>query len=152
VTYSTAEARQQVLDALARAIEQLGLALALLSEAYEHLDEHSAETLEEELFRPVQTAYGRAKRIHGEFAARHELPGAGFEPVAPRAPSAGVRGYLDSAVEAAGEADATLAALQDSMLPVEVGDAQLRAGLAEVRTLLGALRGRARELMRTLGR
>ena len=38
------------------------------------------------------------------------------------------------------------------MRPVEVGDAELRAGLAEVRELLGDLRARARELTRTLGR
>jgi hypothetical protein len=42
--------------------------------------------------------------------------------------------------------------LQDSMLPVEFGDADLRAGLESVRTLLGDLRSRARELVRTLGR
>ena len=45
-----------------------------------------------------------------------------------------------------------LAALQDSMLPIEVGDSELRAGLQEVRELLGQLRHQARELVRTLGR
>ena len=63
-----------------------------------------------------------------------------------------MKGLLDSAVEAAEEADGTLSTLQDSMLPVEVGDAPLRAGLEEVRRLIGDLRGRARELARTLGR
>jgi hypothetical protein len=38
------------------------------------------------------------------------------------------------------------------MLPVEVGDAELRAGLGEVRTLLGDLPARAHEFVRTLGR
>jgi hypothetical protein len=38
------------------------------------------------------------------------------------------------------------------MRPVEVGDAELRAGLAEVRTLLDAMPERARELVRVLGR
>jgi hypothetical protein len=38
------------------------------------------------------------------------------------------------------------------MLPVEVGDPELRAGLADVRELVGNLRSRARELVRTLGR
>ena len=38
------------------------------------------------------------------------------------------------------------------MLPVEVGDPELRAGLEEVRELLSALPGRARQLVRTLGR
>jgi hypothetical protein len=32
------------------------------------------------------------------------------------------------------------------------GDAELRAGLVEVRELLGDVRGRAREFVRTLGR
>ncbi len=68
------------------------------------------------------------------------------------APSTGVKGFIDAAVDAAGRADGELAALQDSMLPVEVGDAELRAGLQEVRELIGELRGRARELVRTLGR
>jgi hypothetical protein len=35
---------------------------------------------------------------------------------------------------------------------VEVGDPELRAGLAEVRELLGAVSARAREFTRTLGR
>jgi hypothetical protein len=51
-----------------------------------------------------------------------------------------------------GEADGDLAQLQDSMIPVEVGDAELRAGLAEVRALVGGLRWQARDLVRTLGR
>ena len=39
-----------------------------------------------------------------------------------------------------------------SSLTVEVGDTELRAGLQEVRELLGAVRGHARELVRVLGR
>jgi hypothetical protein len=38
------------------------------------------------------------------------------------------------------------------MRPVEVGDPELRAGLAEVRELAGDLRQRSREFMRTFGR
>ena len=38
------------------------------------------------------------------------------------------------------------------MLPVESGDAELRSGLSEVRTLLAVLPGNAREFLRTLGR
>ena len=56
------------------------------------------------------------------------------------------------AVEAVARADAMLADLQDSMLPVEVGDPQLRAGIEEVRVLLGRVRTGSRELLRTLGR
>ena len=53
---------------------------------------------------------------------------------------------------AIGEADRLLATLQDSMLPVEVGDAELRADLEQMRTLLDGLGSRAREIVRTLGR
>jgi hypothetical protein len=45
-----------------------------------------------------------------------------------------------------------LGELQDSMLPIEVGDVELRAGLSEVRELIGSVRARAREMVRTLGR
>jgi ABC-type transporter Mla subunit MlaD len=152
MAYTTAQARQQVLDTVAQATEEIAFALASLSEAYEHLDEHNADNLEQELFRPVQMAYGRAKRTHAEFATRHGLPGRTFQPASPGAPSTGVKGFLDSAVDAVERADRVLATLQDSMLPVEVGDAELRTGLEDVRKLLSDLRGRARELVRTLGR
>ena len=152
MAYTTAEARQQLLDGVADAAEDIGLAVASLGEAYELLDEHTADTLEQELFRPVQMAYGRAKRTHAEFAERHDLPVRVFEPARPGAPSRGVKGFLDDAVDAVARADSTLATLQDSMLPVEVGDAALRAGLEEVRKLIGDVRGRARQLVRTLGR
>jgi hypothetical protein len=152
MAYATADARQQLLDTLAQAIEEIAFALASLGEAYELLDEQKADELEQEIFRPVQTAYGRAKRTHAEFAHRHDLPGRPFEPAAPGAPSQGVKGFISSAVEAAGRADGTLATLQDSMLPIEVGDAELRAGLEDVRRLIGEVPGQARRLLRTLGR
>ena len=49
-------------------------------------------------------------------------------------------------------ADRTLAQLQDSMRPVEVGDAELRAGLSEVRRLVAPWPHAANELVRGLGR
>jgi len=150
--YTTADGRQQILDALARAIEEIGVALAALGEAYELLDERAADRLEQELFRPVQSAYGRAQRTYAGFAERHGLPGRAFAPAVQGAPSTGVRGFIDGALEAGDRADDELAGLQDSMLPIEVGDAELRAGLQEVRELIGELRHRARELVRTLGR
>jgi hypothetical protein len=149
---TTAEARQEILDATARAIERVGIALSALSAAYEQLDEQTADRLEEELFGPVQVAYGRAKRTYDQFAARHDLPGRTFETPAPGLPSTGARGFIDNALDAAGQADQILAELQDSLLPVEVGDPELRAGLTEVRELLDGLRRRGRELERTLGR
>lgn len=152
MTYTTAEGRQQILDALGAAADEIASALALLSEAYEHLDEQAAERLEEALFQPTQAAYGRAKRVHAGFAGRHDLPSREFSTPSQVAPSSGTKGLIDTAVDAAARADGMLAELQDSMLPVEVGDPELRAGLSEVRELVGGLRARAREVTRTLGR
>ncbi|MCW2998981.1 MAG: hypothetical protein JWN65_2530 [Solirubrobacterales bacterium] len=152
MTYSTAVARQEMLDAIAEAIDGIGVALAALGEAYELVDDHTGERLEGELFRPVQLAYGRAKRTHGEFAQRHDLPGRTFEPATPGHPSQGVKGFVDGAVHAIAGADAKLASLQDSMMTIEVGDAELREGLSEVRRLANEVPGRARLFVRTLGR
>ena len=152
MAYVTSEARQDLLDTIADAIDEIGQALAALGAAYEQLDEQSGDRLEEQLFRPVQLAYGRARRTHAGFASRHGLPGRTFEPAAAGARSHGVRGFLDLALAAVEQADGTLAELQDSMRPVEVGDAELRAGLAEVRELLSPLSDRARELVRRWGR
>lgn len=152
MAYTTAEAQQQLLDTLAEATDAIGSALAALGEAYAQLDERTADKLEERLFRPVQLAYGRAQRTHAEFAERHGLPTRTFERRTDPAPSHGAKGMVNSAVAAVGEADRILAALQDSMLPVEVGDRELRESLTEVRELLGDLAGRAREILRRLGR
>ncbi len=150
--YTTADARQQLLDTVAEAADSLGVALASLTEAYELLDEANADRMERELFRPVQMAYGRAQRTHEEFAGRHGLPSRAFEPAVPGAPSKGAKGFVEAAVQAIAGADHALATLQDSMLPVEVGDPELRAGLEQVREMLGHLSTRAHELVRTLGR
>jgi hypothetical protein len=152
MAYISAEARQQLLEILGEAIDEIGLALASLGAAHEQLDTNTADRLEEDLFRPVQLAYGRARRTHAGFAERHGLQSRKFEPTSAGLPSIGVKGFLENAVNAAGEADRTIAQLQDSMMPVEVGDAELRAGLAEMRELVGGLSGRARQLVRTLGR
>jgi hypothetical protein len=152
MAYASADARQQLLDTIADATDELGLALAALGEAYEQLDEHTGDVLEEQLFRPVQLAYGRATKTHGQFAARHGMEGRTFEAKAAGLPSLGAKGFIDSAVEAVREADGTLSTLQDSLLPVEVGDAQLRAELADLREIMGHLPQRARELVRTIGR
>ncbi len=73
MAYTTAEGREQVLSDLAVAIEQIADALACLGEAYEQLDDQHADVLEEQLFRPVQSAYGRAQRTYAEFASRSQL-------------------------------------------------------------------------------
>ena len=152
VTYIAGQARQELLDTLGEAIDEIAASLAALGEAYEQLGTGPADRLEEALFRPVQAAYGRAKRTHSGFAERHGLPTRTFAPATPGLPSTGIRGFIDGAVESAAEADAVLAELQDSMMPVEVGDPELRAGLSEVRELLGDVRAQAREFTRTLGR
>src|SRR3954451_16790442 len=135
MAYVTREAREELLEPVPAATDDIAVALAALGAAYEQLDERNADRLEEELFRPVQVAYARARRTHAGFAARHGLPGRTFEAATAGLPSQGVRGFLDGALEAVETADTTLAELQDSMRPVEVGDAELRAGLTEVRAL-----------------
>lgn len=152
MTYTTAEAQQQLLDTLAQGTQEIGDALSALGEAHELLDEQSAERLEDSLFAPTQRAYALARRTHAEFAARCGLQSAQTQPSGRGAPSHGAKGFLEHAVEATGDADATLAALQDSLLPVEVGDPQLRAGLSSVRELLGRVTPAARAMLRTLGR
>jgi hypothetical protein len=146
------EAREQILADLAIAIEQIAIAAACLGAAYELLDELTADRLEAELFRPVQKAFGRAKRTHSQFAARVALPGYDFEAPSAGLPSQGVKSFVERAVGAAGAGGGTVADLQDSMLPIEAGDPELRVGLAEVRELLDQVPGRAREFLRTLGR
>jgi hypothetical protein len=152
MAYTNVEGRQELLDALAEAIDEIGYALASLGAAYEELDEPTADRLEEELFGPVQVAYGRAKRTHGEFAGRHGLPGRAFEQQSPGLPSTRARGFIDHAVEAVAQASDMLAAAQDMPALLDVGDPELRAGLMEVRRQLAEVPHRARDLVRTLGR
>ena len=152
MAYTTAEARQELLETIAEAANELSLASACLAAAYEQLDEQSGERLEEDCFRPVQMAFGRAKRCHAGFADRHGLRAATFEEAAAGLPSQGSAAFVEHAVEAAGAADRTLAGLQDSMLPVEAGDEELRAGIKAAREPLNGLAGKAREFLRGLGR
>jgi hypothetical protein len=152
VAYTAGEARAQLLDDIAQAADQLALAMAALGEAYEELDEQTADHLEEDLFRPVQHAYGRLRRTHSEFAERYGLPGRAFDPSSGGMHSGDPRVYVERAVEAIERADHGLSELQDSMLPVEVGDRELRAGLSETREMIAELPGRARRLMRAQGR
>ena len=152
MAYTNVEGRQELLDTLAEAIDDIGYALASLGAAYEQLDEATADKLEEELFGPVQVAYGRAKRTHAEFAGRHGLPARTFAAQDPSHPSTRPKAHIDNAVAAVGQATGTLATAQDSPASLEVGDAELRAGITEARELLGEVSHRARELVRRLGR
>ncbi|MEA2157726.1 MAG: hypothetical protein QOD66_106 [Solirubrobacteraceae bacterium] len=152
MSYTNADARAQLVSELDRAAERIGYALASLGEAYEWLDEQTADRLEEELFRPVGAAYGRAKRTSAEFSERYDLPAHGLQQTPPGGRPGDARGAIERAAEALRSADETLATLQDSMLPVEVGDPEVRAGLMQIRESIGPLSGRARELLRVLGR
>ena len=152
MSYIAREARQELLETVAGAAEEIGAALALVEVAYERLDEGSADRLEDQLFRPVQRAYGRAQRTHSGFAERHGLEARPLSPHQPSHAAAQPRELVEDAADAVAEADERLTELQDSMRPVEVGDPELRAGLAEVREALAAVHEHADAFLRTLGR
>jgi cobalamin-dependent methionine synthase I len=152
MAYTNAQGRQQLLDAIASATDDVAVAIANLGEAYEQLDTSAADRLEDRLFRPLQTAYGQLQRLHGEFAGRYGLPTRAFEAAHPQVREHDAKGIIDRAAAYVERADAELATLQDSMLPIEVGDPPLRAGLEQVRMLLGDIGSRTREITRTLGR
>lgn len=151
MSYTAQSGRRRILEDVAGAAEELGNALAALGEAYEHLDEQAGERMEESLFRPLQSAYGQLKRTHTEFAERYGLGAREFPP-APAPLPGDPRRMFDAAADSIQAADDTLAELQDSLLPVEVGDEALRAGLSGVRVLLGPLPGISARLVRVLGR
>lgn len=152
MAYSTDEGRQELLDSLAEAIDEIGFALASLGAAYEQLDDATADKLEEELFGPAQRAYGRAKRTYAAFAERAGLEKVAFDDQPAGLPSTGAKGFIDNAVEGISSAGGKLATLQDSPMLLEVGDLELRKGLTEIRELIGDLPHVARELQRRLGR
>lgn len=153
MAYDAQDARRQLLGDVARAADELTAALGALGDAYELLDDATADRLEAELFGPVQAALARARRTASGFAQRTglEAPPAPAPAVAGH-PSQGVAGFVAAAVELVGEAELTLSELQDSMRPVEVGDRELRADLSATRQALADVPARARAFARTLGR
>ena len=93
------------------------------------------------------------KRTHAEFARRHSVETArDFEQQTAGVASQGAKAFIERAIQATDEANQLIAELQDTLLPIEVGDAAVRSELAAVRNLLEQLPRRARELLRTLGR
>jgi hypothetical protein len=152
MAYTRQEGQQQLLDSLAQATQEIETALGALGEAHEQLDEQSGERLEEQMFRPVQRAYALARRTRVDFASRNGVPNGALATPTRGAPARGAKGFLEDATESVQRADTTLAQLQDSMLPVEVGDAELRSGMSAVRKLLGQVPPAAREMLRTFGR
>ena len=150
---SDADARQDLLDALAEAIGELGLALATLGEAYELLDENSQDRLEEQLFGPdpeglrPRPAHLRQLRRAGAPAQPH------VHRALRRRRTPVTRASTSTAPSRRSiEGEERLIELQDSMMPVTYGDPELRAGLAEVREFVAAARERSHDFMRTLGR
>jgi hypothetical protein len=141
-----------MLEEIASAVERLSAALASLEAAYELLDERSQDRLEEDLFRPTQRAFGRLQRTYSEFGSRTGIATRPFAPGSSGMHAHSPRPLIDRAVDAAREADEILAELQDSLVPVEVGDPELRAGLADVRSTLAVIPDRAHDLTRVLGR
>ena len=152
MAFTTVEARDRIIGDLEAAEEELGLAVACLGEAFELLATGSADRLEDELFRPVQKAYVRTKRTRTGFAQRVSQDTDEPEPKPPGAPSQGAKGFIQQAIAAASQADLILSELQDSMMPIEGGDPELRASLSEIRELLSPLRVSAGSFLRTLGR
>jgi hypothetical protein len=152
VAYTSDSARRQLLEELGQAVELLSLAVDALGDAYEAADEHTASVLEERLFRPVQRAYGRLRQTRSRFAERHHIETEPVTETATGAPSADPRVHLERAIDAIARADEVIAEMQDSMLPVEVGDRELRDDLTEVRELLGGLPREGRQLLRLVGR
>ncbi len=136
MAYVTQEARQELADSVADAAGEIGTALNALTAAYEALDEASQDRLEETLFGPVQRAFGRASRTATSFAERHGITVPAVTPRPAGLPSLGVKGHIEDAAQAVFLAESILTELQDSLSPVEVGDAELRAGLADVRERL----------------
>jgi hypothetical protein len=152
MTYVTSEARQELIDTVAEAAGEIGSALASLGAAYEALDEQSGDTLEEALFRPVQLAFGRARMTVSGFASRHGLGDPAVTPRDAGPPSLGVKDHIQDAADAIDQAEAILTELQDSLSPVEVGDAELRAGIADVRARLAPLPEAASHFVSRFGR
>ena len=146
------EAHEQILGDLQTAIEAADLAVACLGEAYEHLSEDEGEQLEAILFRPAQRAYAQLKRTQDSFAQRTGGTPLTPEPASPGLASQGAQSFIEQATDAAARADEAIADLQDSMLPIEFGDPELRAALASVRELLAPIPAASREFLRTVGR
>ncbi|MBO0767617.1 MAG: hypothetical protein J2O48_02940 [Solirubrobacterales bacterium] len=151
MSYTADSGRRQIIDDAVVAANALGDALAALGEAYELLEEHEADRMEDTVFKPTQAAYGQLKRTLTEFAERYGLTGPNFRNSAVPAPT-DPQTTLDRVSDQVQGAEDALAELQDTLLPVEVGDPELRAGLARTRTLVGPVPAAAGELMRNLGR
>ena len=97
MAYTSAEGRQRLLDEVGRPADELGLALACLGEAYELLDEASADRLEAELLShrrssPTAASSGRTATSPRRYGA----PTREFAAGAPEPPSQGAKDVRSS--------------------------------------------------------
>ena len=153
MAYTSREGRERILRDVADAAAALMGAQESLGEAHELLDDATAERLEIDLYGPVRDATKRALAAGTAFAGRSGLT---FERPAgehhARTRGDGAREFVDAAVALVARADETLAELQDSMLPIEVGDSELRESLAAARRTIAPVGASAHAFERTLGR
>lgn len=151
MSYTNDSGRRQIVEDASAAVPAIAGAIAMLTEVYEQLDEPTADRLEATVFKPLQSGYGLLRRTLTDFAVRY-----GMRPPAFAASNAALptdpRTALERVADAAIDADAIIADLQDTLLPVEVGDAELRAGLSGVRTAIARVPGSCSDLIRVFGR
>jgi hypothetical protein len=152
VTYTNLEGREGLLEALAESAEQVGAALEFVGAAHERVDDQAAERLEEQLFGSLQRGYAAARRAYSGFASRHGLTARSFAQSA--VPPASLKGpeLIEKAAAEAEGADEMLSGLQDDQALIEVGDVELRSGVADVRQAIAPVPDRARQILRMLGR
>jgi hypothetical protein len=151
VSYTTESGRQQIIDDAAAAVYSLASAVAAIGELYDQLDEPTADRMELVVFKPLQGGYGLLRRTLTEFADRYGLATPQFDEPPVTTPSS-AHTALERVSEWVEEADGLVSELQDSLLPVEVGDQQLRAGLSGARTQLATVPAACGDLLRRLGR
>jgi hypothetical protein len=152
MAYTNLEGREGLLEALAESAEQVGAALEYLGAAHERVDDQAADRLEDQLFGSTQRAYAFARKAYSGFASRHGLASRSFDQPAEPPGSLKAAELIEMAATEAENADEMLAGLQDDQRLVEVGDVELRAGVADTRQAIGPVPIRAREMLRTLGR
>jgi hypothetical protein len=151
MAYTTEEGRNQILDDSVAAVNDLAQALGALGDVYDLLPEQEADELEIHIFAPLQKAYGLLKRAHTEFAQRSGLTPRYFNDVE-QGPVEEARDTVERVADLIQGADDAIAELQDTLLPVEVGDRELRDALSGTRELLAHLPGNCDEFVSRHGR